>query len=114
MSYDGRRKVFGATFASGATSTGEVDLSGYYGRLGLEIPAGVAADIRILGSRESAGTFRNVFTGWPDNDSSPAVFNIASSVSNCQIAVPGSSRFVKLEATTAIADGATFYLTTFD
>lgn len=103
---EGRERVFTATIASAGTSSNEVDLGGYFTRVMLEIPASIASNTRILVSSTKSGSFRNLYTGLADNDTSDSVFTIASSVSNCFIAIPAPGRYVKVEATTAAANGA--------
>ena len=104
---EGRTRVFTATIASAGTSSNEVDLGGYYTRVMLEIPA-VANATRILVASDTGGTYRNLFTGLADNDTSDSVFDIASTISNCFIAIPAPGRYLKVEATTAAANGAIY------
>ena len=102
---EGRERVFAATIASAGTSSNEVDLGGYFLRVMLEIPAGLVNDTRILVSNSKGGTYRNLFTSFVDNDVTPAVYNLASTVCNCVLAIPAPGRYLKVEATTAAADG---------
>jgi hypothetical protein len=102
---EGRNRVHAATIASAGTSSNEVDLGGYFIRVMLEVPAGLVNDTRILVANTLGGTYRNLYTGFADNDTTPAVYNLASTVCNCVIAIPAPGRYIKVQATTAAADG---------
>ena len=108
--YEGKQRLFSATIASAATLSAEIDLGHYWDRLMIEIPSDISGNVRLQVANSSGGTYRPVYTGFPDNDTSPAIFDIASSVSNCALSVPSPGRFVKVEMTSATTDGSTFYL----
>ena len=72
-------------------------------------PAGAAAEVRFLGSDAAGGTFRQVYMPQVGSTSTVQsnIWKIASAVSGGMQEGPGGIQFLKLEATAAVANGAT-------
>lgn len=105
---------FTVTMASGATLTGSLDLGRAYGKVYLD-PTGAASEVRIQAAAASGGTFRQVYH--PSINSSTVganMFKIPSSVSGGLIEIPNGLRFIKVETTATVDNGATFTLIASD
>ena len=105
---EGRERVFDATVASAGTSSAEIDLGGYYNRVMIEIPASITWSTQILVSSTKGGTYRNLYTGLADNDTSDSIFQVATAVANCFLPIPAPGRYIKVETTSAAAAGALY------
>jgi len=101
---EGVKRVRTATVASAATSSSEVDLGAYFSRVLIGLPASSAWDTRILVAEDTGGTFKNLYT------STSAQWSVASTISAAYIPVTSVGRFMKIECSTAAADGASFYI----
>lgn len=100
---EGVKRVFTATVASAATSSSEVDLGAYFSRIIVGLPA-TTWDTRLLVAEDTGGTYKNLYT------STSAQWSVASSISSAYIPAENAGRFVKVEVTTAAANGASFYI----
>jgi hypothetical protein len=99
---EGVTRVFSVTVASGATSSSEVDLGAHFSRALINIPASNTWDTQLLVAADTGGTYANLYTGISTQ------FTVASSISNAMIPVENVGRWVKIEVTTAAADGASY------
>jgi hypothetical protein len=99
---EGVTRLFTATVASAATSSAEVDLGAYFSRVLVNIPAGNTWDTRLLVAADTGGTFGNLYTSISQQ------FTVASSISNALIPVETVGRFIKVEVSTAAANGASY------
>lgn len=100
---EGVKRVFTATVASGATSSAEVDLGAYFSRVIVGLPA-TTWDTRLLVAEDTGGTFKNLYTSISQQ------FTVASSISAAYIPAENVGRFVKVEVSTAAANGASFFI----
>lgn len=104
--------AFTLTMTSGATLTSAIDLQGGWINAYLVIPTMTSnTQIAIQTSDKETGTFRRV--KHPTINSSTVATNdyiIASSATNCVVAIPGGLRYVKVETTATVDAGATFQI----
>ena len=103
-------KVFPATMASGGTLTGAIDLRQGWREVSLQIPSfPSAADIYLHASTEAAGTYTRI-TFPPVNSGTAEIndFEIASGLGARMIPIPANYQHLKIEVSTALADGAFF------
>lgn len=109
MSY-GPQVVYQATIASGATLSTYVDIARSYKTLYLEIPTlSTASNIFIQGAATADGTYRRIFN--PSINSSTVginVFQVLTAASNGYVPIPNGIRFLKVETSTSVGNGATF------
>jgi hypothetical protein len=106
----GPLSVFYKTIASAATKSSEFDLARAWKTVYLEIPSMTSnTQIHIQAANESGGTYRRVYH--PAVNSSAAqvnVFAITSSVTGCMVPIPNGFRYLKVETTATVDNGATF------
>lgn len=101
------------TMASAATLTSELDLSGAWNTVYLEVPTMTSnTQLHIQGSyanSASGGSYRRIYHP-PLNSSTVATnpFAIVSGATNCIVPIPGGVRFLKIESTATVNDGAIF------
>ena len=101
-------KVFETVIASGATLSAELDLGRAYKKVYLDM-AGAKAEVRLQGASETGGTYRSILHPIPNTTTVQAnAYKIASAISGFIAEIPGGFRFIKVETTAAVADGATF------
>jgi len=103
----GAVKPFTTTMTSGSTLTNAVDLAGGYNNVMIVIPTMTSGtDIRLKGSEELDGTYRAIYLEPKVGSTTPTLFNIASSVTNCMFPISVSNQYVKVEFTTACTASA--------
>ena len=106
-------RVYPATMGSALTLSNEVDLKRYFRKISLVIPTHASAsDWFIQGSDVAGGTYRRI-ASVVFNTASVQLndFKILSAVSNRIVEIPGLNfRYVKIEASTAPANGIVFKL----
>lgn len=105
-------KVYTCTFASGATSSSEVDLKRAYDEVYLEYTSGVTFEIFIQGSRSASGSFKRIYFPPADGTTNVSAIEINSATAGANGAIvplPHQAPYMKLEAGTSVANGATFY-----
>lgn len=105
---------FTGTIASGATLSSEINLSKSWTKVYLD-PTGLASEVRVQAAASTGGTFRQVYHP-PINSSTVGnnIFKIASAVSGGICEIPAGLQFIKIEATAAVANGATFTIVCAD
>lgn len=101
---EGVKRLFSVTVASGATSSSEVDLEAHFSRVLIGIPAGNTWDTALLVAENTGGTFKNLYTAIDTK------FQVASSISAAYIPAETVGRYVKVEVTTAAANGASYFI----
>ena len=98
----GAVKPFSTTVQSGATYSSYVDLAGGYKSVMLEIPTMASAtDVRLVGSNSYNGIYRQIYLEPVAGTTTPPIFNIDSSVTNCLVPINISTQYVKVEFTSA-------------
>jgi hypothetical protein len=97
-------RVFTATIASATTTSSEIDLEKAYQRVYLKIPSTSVGNTRIFGTTESGGTYVAVAA------SAGTSVDIASSISGKLVEVGQYTRFLKVIASTAPANGGIYKL----
>jgi hypothetical protein len=111
MSY-GPQVVYTVSMASGGTSTAALDIARSYKTIYLERPTfGTGANLFIQAAPTLTGTYRRIFN--PALNSSTVginVFQILSAASNGFVPIPNGVRFLKIESSETIDNGATFNL----
>jgi hypothetical protein len=107
----GAISVFNVTIASGATLSSEVDLGRSWAKVYID-PTGAASEVRFQAAASSGGTYRQVYLPQPSSTSTVQTnaWKVASAISGGVIEAPAGLRFVKVEATAAVANGATLKL----
>lgn len=101
---------FTVTMASAGTLTGEIDLGGAWYSVYLEIPTLTSnTQHHIQVANTSGGTYRRIYHA-PINSatSSSNVFAISSGVTNGVVPIPGGIRYIKIETTATVNDGAVY------
>lgn len=101
----GAISVFNVAIASGATLSSELDLSRAWGKVMID-PTGANAEVRLQVAPATGGTYRQLY--YPAANSVSGIVKVASAASGGVIEVPAGARFIKVETTAAVADGATF------
>lgn len=107
MSY-GPISVFTVTMASAGTLSSEISL-GRAWKLAYLDPTGANSEVRIQGTTEAGGTYRQIYH--PSINSSTVganIFKIPSSVSGGLIPIPTGLKFLKVETTAAVTNGQAF------
>ncbi len=108
--FAGAFKAMPATMASGGTLSAAIDLGGSYDVAYLEIPTMVSGTAyAIQAATEITGTYRRV--KHPSLNSSTVATNdflIASSATNCLVPIPSGLRYLKVETTATVDNGALF------
>ena len=96
-------RVITATIASGATTSTEIDLGRSYRKVYLEASGDIDAELGIWAAVKAGGTYRQMYA-------SGATAAIASNITGMFIDLDdyAYSRHMRLVATAAVADGATF------
>lgn len=110
-------KRFAATFASGATTTSEVDIGKAYDIVMIEMPSATTYNINLQGANATGGNFKRIYNVVADNDAVVTAIEITSATAGTNgaiVPVPYHTQFMKLEAQTAVADGATYYFICVD
>lgn len=106
----GALSIFNATMASGATLTSEVDLGRSWARVYLD-PTGAASEVRFQAAATSGGTYRQVYLPQPGTSTVQAnIWKVSSGISGGLIEAPAGLRYIKVETTAAVANGASFKL----
>lgn len=107
----GRYQVFSVVIASGATLSSEVDLGGSFARVYID-PTGAASEVRFQAAASTGGTYRQVYL--PQSPGTSTVqtnaWKVASAISGGMIEGPAGLRFMKVETTASVANGATLKL----
>lgn len=102
--------AFNVTIASGATLSSEVDLGRSWARVYID-PTGAASEVRFQAAAASAGTYRQVYLPQPGTSTVQAnIWKVSSGISGGVIECPAGIRFLKVETTAAVANGATLKL----
>ncbi len=113
MSY-GPNTVYKVTFASAGTFSSELDLKRTWKKLYVDA-TGALAEMRMVATDAAGGTYRQVYHPSINSATVAAnIFKIPSSTSGGYIEIPAGFRFIKLEVTAAIANGATFKIIASD
>lgn len=102
--------VFTATMTSAGTSTSEIDLGGAWTQVYLEIPTLTSNSAHLIqAARATGGTFRRIRHP-PINSATIATneYVIASAATNTWVPIPGGHRFIKVETTATVDDGAIY------
>lgn len=103
-------RVFTATMSSGGTLTSSADLGSSHHYNYLHIPTMTSnTQIHIQVCDTSTGTFRRVYFA-SSNLATPTnnPFGISSAATNCVVPIPNGFRFMKIETTATVDDGASF------
>lgn len=103
----GLYQVFTATITSGSTLSSEVDFGRSFDKVYID-PTGLASEVRIQAAFESGGTYRQIYKDQSLSSTVEAnIFKVSSGISGGLQAIPSGFRFLKIETTAAIANGAT-------
>jgi hypothetical protein len=100
---EGVQRVFTVTVASAATSSSEVDLGAYFSRVLIGVGSNTWTT-KLQVAENTGGTYKNLYT-----DASTE-FAIATGVSGAYVPVENAGRFVKIETTSAAANGASYFI----
>jgi len=103
---------FAVTMASGGTLTSALDLgqTPTWKKIYVD-PTGANSEVRFQASHALDGTYRQVYMPQVSSSSVQSnIWKIASAVSGGLQEAPSGLRFLKVETTAAVANGATFYL----
>jgi hypothetical protein len=109
-------KRFPVTFASGATSSGGVDLTKAYQKVMLEMPSATTFNLYVRGSGDGT-KYKRLYHNPADNDAVVTAVEITSATAGANgaiVGVPQWTRYMQLEAGTAVANGATYYFICID
>ena len=112
MSY-GPIMDYTVTFASGATSSTEVDLGRSFTKLLIEYPSATTFEMFVQGSRTTTSGFRRIYHEVTSSDTNPNAIEINSAVAGANggvVPVPYFMRYMKLESATAVTNGAVFHI----
>lgn len=110
-------KRFPAVFASGTTTTAQVDVGKAYQKMLVELPSATTFNIFIQGAGADGGSFKRLYNEIDDNDAVVTACEITSATAGTNgaiVPIPAWCRYMKLEAGTAVANGATYYLIAID
>lgn len=98
------------TMASGATLTGEIQFGRSFSRVYID-PTDANSEVRFQAAVAAGGTYRQVLLPQPATSTVQSnIWKVASAASGSMIEAPAGLRFMKIETTAAVANGATFTL----
>lgn len=100
---EGVKRVYTATVASAATSSSEIDLGAHYSRVLIGVGSNTWST-KLLVAENTGGTYKNLYTN------ASTEFEIATGVSGAYIPVETVGRYVKIETTSAAANGASYFI----
>lgn len=103
--------VFPATMASAGTLTSEVDLGHAWSTVYLEIPTQTSNILHLIqAARESGGTYRRIYHPSVNDSTLPnnLAFSISSSTTQALVPIPGGFRYMKVETSGTVNDGAIY------
>jgi hypothetical protein len=106
MSY-GPVQKFPVSIASGATSSGGVDLGKSFSEVYLDIPSACTFNFNIQGSADGS-SFKRIYNAPSDNDSVVTAVEITSATAGTDGAIvklPCVVRYMKVESQTAVTNG---------
>lgn len=112
MSY-GNVQRFKTTFASAATTSSEVDLGKSFSKVMLELPSGTTFNLNVQGAGSANGSFKRIYNVVADNDAVVTPIEITSATAGANgaiVPIPYYTRYMKLEALTAVANGGDWYI----
>jgi len=104
-------RVFSVTIASGATLSSEIDLGRLFQKVYID-PTGANSEVRYQAAEKASGTYRQVYLPQAAGTSTVQanIWKVASAVSGGVIEGPTGLRYLKIETTAAVSDGATLKL----
>ena len=115
MSY-GTVKTYPATFASGATLTGQIDLGRAFSQVYLELPSACTFNLNVQGS-VSGSSYKRIYHPPADNDAVVTAVEITSATAGTNGAIvklPVAMQYMKIESQTAVANGLALNLICVD
>jgi hypothetical protein len=102
--------VYNATIASGATLSSEIDLGRSFARVMID-PTGAASEVRFQAAATSGGSYRQVYLPTVNTSTVGSnIWKVSSAISGGMIEAPPGLRYMKIETTAAVANGATLKL----
>lgn len=100
-----------ATFTSGATSSAEVDIGPSAREVFIDLPSATTFNLNFQAAHTTGGDFKRIYHGVSDGDAVVTTVEITSATAGTNgaiVPIPAFARFMKIEALTAVANGATY------